>query len=376
MKITQIDVWTVVVPVFPEAVHSEEYGGYPEWARVPKQIIQIHTDEEITGIGETGRGRPTEAVLQSAEQLKGRDVMKMCLQNVFRTASLKPSPDSPSAWEMDSGPYPAGYEAFEMAVFDLIGKRTGRPVHALLGGACRDNVRADFWIGHQTPEHTGRSTKIAVERGFTGLKTKCRIQEPMAERLRAIWEVAGSDFKVTVDPNERFHTVEQTLELAEQLKELGNVEVFEDPIPKKGLRDDVLAQYRYMRDKLSFPLALHLGDAESVIKAIRADAVDYLNLGGSMVNFVKAAAIANAAGIPVWHGSGNDLGIMEMSYLHAASVAPNCVLASDFVGSWTRVDDLIVEGFTFADGFTPVPQTPGLGCELDLNALEKYRVNG
>ncbi|MCH8295585.1 hypothetical protein IH992_31260 [Candidatus Poribacteria bacterium] len=375
MKITQIDVWTVVVPVFPEAVHSEEYGGYPEWAGVPKQIIQIHTDEEITGSGETGRGKSTEAVIQSAEQLKGRDVMKMCLQNVFRTESLKPTPDASSTWEMDPGPYPAGYEAFEMAIFDLIGKRTGMPVHALLGGACRDRVRADFWIGHQTPEHTGRSTKIAVERGFTGLKTKCRIQEPMVERLRRIWEVAGSDFKVTVDPNERFHTVEQTLELAEQLKELDNVEVFEDPIPKKGLRDDVLAQYRYMREKLPFPLALHLGGTEHVLKAIKADCVDYLNLGGSMVNFVKAAAIANAAGIPVWHGSGNDLGIMEMSYLHAASVAPNCVLASDFVGSWTRVDDLIVEGFTFADGFTPVPQAPGLGCELDLNALEKYRVD-
>ena len=51
MKITEIDVWTVVVPVFPEAVHSEEYGGYPDWARVPKQIIRLHTDEGITGIG-------------------------------------------------------------------------------------------------------------------------------------------------------------------------------------------------------------------------------------------------------------------------------------------------------------------------------------
>ncbi len=375
MKITQIDVWTVVVPVFPEAVHSEEYGGYPDWARVPKQIIRMHTDEGITGIGETGRGQSTQVVAQAAEQLKGRDVMQMCLQNVFRSEPLKPNPESPEDWEIDPGPYPTGYEAFEMAVFDLIGKRLDVPVHALLGGACRDKVRADFWIGHQTPEHTGRSTKIAIERGFTGLKTKCRIQEPMAERIRAVWEVGGSDFKMTVDPNERFYTVEQTLELADQIKELENVEVFEDPIPKKGLRDDVLAQYRYMRGELPFPLALHLGGASDVIKAIRADAVDYLNLGGSMVNFVKAAAIAQAAGIPVWHGSGNDLGIMERSYLHAAAVAPNCVLASDFVGSWTRVDDLITEGFTFEKGYTPVPQSPGLGCELDLDALEKYRVD-
>ncbi|MBI1925638.1 hypothetical protein HYR99_15460 [Candidatus Poribacteria bacterium] len=374
MKITHIDVWTVVVPVFPEAVHSEEYGGYPEWAKVPKQIIQVHTDEGISGIGETGRGQSATAVIQAAEQLKGRDVMQMCLQNVFRTEPLKPTPEAPNEWEMNLGPYPAGYEAFEMAIFDLIGKRMGVPAHALLGGACREKVRADFWIGHQTPAHTARSTKIAIGRGFTGLKTKCTIQEPMVDRLRAIWEMGGSDFKVTVDPNERFYTVEQTLELASQLKAFDNVEVFEDPIPKKGLRDDVLAQYRYLKDKLPFPLALHLGDAASVLKAIRADAVDYLNLGGSMVNFVKCAAIAHAAGIPVWHGSGNDLGIMEVSYLHAASVAPNCVLASDFVGSWTRVDDLIVEGLTFEGGFTPVPQSPGLGCELDLDALEKYRV--
>jgi glucarate dehydratase len=376
MKITQIDVGTVVVPVFAEAVHSEEYGGYPDWARVPKQIIQVHTDEGITGIGETGRGQSTEAVIQAAAQLKGRDVLKMCLQNVFRTEPLKPTPEAPGEWDMATGPYPAGYEAFEMAIFDLIGKKLEVPAHVLLGGACRDKVKADFWIGHQTPEHTGRSTKIAIERGFTGLKTKCKIEEPMVERLQAVWEVGGSNFKVTVDPNERFHTVEQTLELAAQLEEFDNVEVFEDPIPKKGLRDDVLAQYRYMRGKLTFPLALHLGGGEAVIKAIRADAVDYLNLGGSMVDFAKSAAIANAAGIPVWHGSGNDLGIMERSYLHAASVAPNCVLASDFVGSWTRVDDLITEGFTFENGYTPVPQSPGLGCELDLDALEKYRVDG
>ena len=376
MIITQIDIWTVVVPVFPEAVHSEEYGGYPDWARVPKQIIRIHADEGLTGIGETGRGQSKEAVFQAAEQLKNRDVMKMCLQNIFRQESLKPTPEVPHQREIDLGPYPAGYEAFETAIFDLIGKRLEVPIHTLLGGACREQVRADFWIGHQTPEDTGRSTKIATERGFTGLKTKCRIQEPMVERLRAIWEVGGSDFKVTVDPNERFYTVEQTLELAEQLKELDNVEVFEDPIPKKGLRDDVLAQYRYMREVLPFPLALHLGSASDVIKAIRADAVDYLNLGGSMVNFVKTAAIAQAANIPVWHGSGNDLGILERSYLHAASIAPNCLLVSDFVGSWTQVDDLITEGFTFTNSYTPVLQTPGLGCELDLDVLEKYRVDG
>jgi muconate cycloisomerase len=84
------------------------------------------------------------------------------------------------------------------------------------------------------------------------------------------------------------------------------------------------------------------------------------------------ASTAAAAGMRCWHGSGNDLGIMETSHMHAVAAAPNCTMASDFVGSWTRADDLITEPLSFADGFTPTPMAPGLGCELDSAAIERY----
>ncbi|HCQ02172.1 MAG TPA: mandelate racemase, partial [Candidatus Latescibacteria bacterium] len=83
-------------------------------------------------------------------------------------------------------------------------------------------------------------------------------------------------------------------------------------------------------------------------------------------------AVAAAANLPCWHGSGNDLGIVDTSYVHAAAAAPNCTMASDFVGSWTREDDLIVEPIEFVDGYVPTPEKPGLGCELDYDALQKY----
>jgi L-alanine-DL-glutamate epimerase-like enolase superfamily enzyme len=47
-------------------------------------------------------------------------------------------------------------------------------------------------------------------------------------------------------------------------------------------------------------------------------------------------------------------------------------MASDFVGSWTREDDLIVEPIPFVDGFVPTPMKPGLGCEIDMDALARY----
>ena len=63
---------------------------------------------------------------------------------------------------------------------------------------------------------------------------------------------------------------------------------------------------------------------------------------------------------------------MEASFVHAASVAPNCTMASDFVGSWVREDDLIVEPMVFEEGSVPVSMAPGLGCELDMAAVERF----
>ena len=189
----------------------------------------------------------------------------------------------------------------------------------------------------------------------------------MIKRMRAILGVGGPDFKVTVDPNERFRTAEQTIELAAELELLGNVEVFEDPIPKSDVEG-----YRRIREEINLPLAQHLGAGPDVVKALREGLADCFNLGGSLFGFQRNAAIAAAAGMVCWHGSGNDLGIVDTAYIHAAAAAPNCEMASDFVGSWTREDDLIVEPILFEDGYVETPQKPGLGCELDLEALERY----
>ena len=60
--------------------------------------------------------------------------------------------------------------------------------------------------------------------------------------------------------------------------------------------------------------------------------------------------------------------------LHAAAAARSCALPSDLVGSWVREDDLIAHPILFEDGCATVPDEPGLGCELDLEAVERYVV--
>ncbi len=360
MKITSVEIWTVVVPTIPGRVHSPEVVPETGWDQVPKHLLCLRTDTELYGLGETDRGLPIEQVRAGARLLLGRDPEQLTLQHIYGG----PGDGSEEMPEVGRGP---AYMAFEMAVFDLVGRARRLPVHALLGGAVRPRVRADYWMGQQTPEHSKRSVERALKLGFKGVKIKCQIEDPMVARMKAILEVGGKEFKVTVDPNERFRTAEQTIALARELEPLGNVEVFEDPIPKTDLEG-----YARIHEAIHQPVALHLGDGASVLRALKAGVVDCFNLGGSLVGFQRHAAVAAAAGMRCWHGSGNDLGIVDTAYMHAAAAAPNCTLASDFVGSWTREDDLIREPIPFADGYVPTPMQPGLGVELDTAALARY----
>jgi muconate cycloisomerase len=317
MRITDTDIWTVVVPALPGAVHSAVYGA-AGWDQVPKQIVRVHTDEGLAGIGETGRGCPLEAVQAAARALQGRDPTRLSLQNIFADAAPSPQPEITRRWEGLPGCGGVAYEAFEAALFDILGQYRGVPVHMLLGGAFRDRVPVDYWMGQQTPEESAATARRGQERGFHGVKIKCTADEPkpIVARLQAIWDMCGPEFKVTVDPNTRFYRPAEAILLAKQFEQIGNVAVLEDPVAKWNLD-----WYRQIRAATTIPIALHLGNPRDIINAVKAEAVDSMNLVGSMAQFVKNAAIAEAAGIPCWHGSGCDLGILETAYLHAASVA-------------------------------------------------------
>ncbi len=366
MKITSVDIWTVVVPTIPGRVHSPEWVPETGWDQVPKHLLRLNTDTELHGIGETGRGVPLDQVQEGARLLLGSDPERLHLRDIYSLPCGRVLDGSERGVPAGVQLGPA-YPAFEMAVLDLVGRARQRPVHALLGGAVRSRVRADYWIGHQTPEDGRRSVERALRLGFHGVKIKCKLEEPMEERLRAMRDAGGVDFKVTVDPNERFHTAEQAIELAHRLVALGNVEVFEDPIPKSDVEG-----YVRIHEEVDAPIAMHLGSGAAMLKALEAGCVDCFNLGSGPVRMPDLAQISEAAGLPCWHGSGNDLGIMDTSYVHAAALAPACTMASDFVGSWTREDDLIVEPIEFVDGYVATPQRPGLGCDLDLRALPRY----
>jgi muconate cycloisomerase len=182
---------------------------------------------------------------------------------------------------------------------------------------------------------------------------------------------AAPAMQVTIDPNEKLinpHVARQVMARLERFA--ANLQVLESPVPQHNLD-----WYVALRHTTPFAIALHLGDRDQVVNAIKREAADALNLGGTMAQFVAMSRLAGAAGMPIWHGSGVDLGLLDASYIHAAACAETCTLGSDIVGQMIRQSNLLRTPLRFAGGQVELPQSPGLGVEVDEEQLQRYTVH-
>lgn len=350
MRVTHVDLWKVVVPIRPGVVNSPCYPDQvlDTFTEVPKYIIRLHTASGFTGIGETNRGVSEDQVLACAAAVRDLNLDKLPLFNL-------PLPRN------------GAYDAFETAILDALGRAREVPAYVLLGGKYHERVPVDFWMGLCTPEDTAARVKEAIDLGFHGVKFKCKLEQQPADRVRAIKEIAPH-WTITLDPNERFYRPSGAMELARQLRDYDGL-LFESPFPQRRLD-----WYQRMRDTIGVPLAMHLGTIEQLIPALEMGCADVYNLNGSPTEFVISTRAAHAAGCPVWHGSGNDIGIRDASFVHACAATPAELWPSDILGHWLREDDLLEEPLEIVDGHIAVSDQPGLGVELDVAACEKYRV--
>jgi muconate cycloisomerase len=355
LKATRVEYFLVHQHMRPGTVNGPEPEYQePRWDQVPKFLVRLHTDGGIAGMGEAPRGLPEEALVAGARALLGMDLLSLDLAQL---------------------PVAAGgtYKALEAAVFDAVGKAAGKRVVDLLGGAVRDRVEVDWWSGRRSPADLARWAQEGRRQGFRGMKIKCKLEDPMAERMEAVKE-AVPDMPVTVDPNTRFYRRDAAADLARRLGPIGNVAVFEDPIPKEDFEEYALLR-REMQGT-GIPLALHLGSVADARRAIEGGCIDVLNASPpGMVAFVEMVRLAHAAGIPCWHGSGNDCGPMDLTYIHACAAAPGCTLPSDIMGSRLHVEYFLKEPIRFEGSHALLPNGPGLGGELDMAAVERQLIS-
>ena len=350
LKITKIEIFQVVVLMQDDIINSPEFNpdALSEFPKGPKVIIKLHTDSGVVGVGETSRNRKKEGAQTNADALTGKNLLDLNL----------PRLDLPDR---------STQSAFEMACYDAVGKAFGWPVYQLLGGLAQDKVFVPYWCGRKNAVDARRVAERTLQGGFKALKMKGRPDDPIVEAVRAVAEVAP-DIKITVDFNRHYEKADECLAICQALDEIGTMRTIEDPV-------DDLAELAKLAEALETPITMTTTDPAKMVEAAKAAACDYINTGPrpSMRNFVINAEVAGATGMPVWHGSGHELGIKDAAFLHSCAAAANCTLPSDIL-SHQRVDDLIVEPIEIKDSYAIVPHTPGLGVELDEDAVGRYSV--
>ena len=262
--------------------------------------------------------------------------------------------------------------AVEMACWDIIGKQARMPLHKLWGGKYRERAPIVGYIQSGDPERAAAEAADYAARGFGTLKIKLGMGETLDIALvRAVREAAGAEMKIRGDANGAW-----TIGTAKrQLRKLEpfDLEYVEQPLPLEDL-----AGHALLRRSCSTPIALDesaytLQDVHAIIAAQAADVLvlDPHEAGG-LLPARKAAALCEAAGIPITLHSGAELGISLAAYAHFAASVPNLTLAIDCQSPNLRAD-IITEPFTFPGGMLTPPTTPGLGVTLDEAAVAAHK---
>lgn len=333
MKITRVDLYDVEIPPIPPVAKY-----FPKIYDIV--LCRIVTDEGIEGFGE--RQGTAAQCKEKAALLVGQDPLGL---DAF-----------------------AQSDPFACALLDIAGQAYGIPMYRFFGAKVRDRVPVSYWSCHMEPKETAAEAEVGAKLGFTNHKLKARSWD-IVETVRLIKDAAGPEYTVGVDPNTEFRLPHIAARLAEALEPFGTVANFEDPVLKNNLD-----WYRLLREKTHIPIALHLGAPSGVLAAMKAECVDYVNLGGPAQQVKKAAAVAEAADVPCWVQMGGlCLGVLAAYSVHLQATLPNATLHCDEL-PFMRVADVLSEGLVLEAGYFAVPEKPGLGVKVDMAVVEKYRV--
>ncbi len=371
MKITDIKATTVTVPLEAPLRHAN--GCH--WGRFVRTIVEVETDEGITGLGEMGGGgESAEAVFRAMKTyLVGRDparIEEMRFLIANPTASLYNNRTQVLA-------------ALEFACLDILGQKWGVPVSEILGGQLQEHVPFASYLFFRypnpkdgsgevrTPEQLVAQARDLKERyGFTSHKLKGGVfaHRYELECYRALASALEGD-RFRFDPNGVWST-EQAIWFGQAIEDIRN-DYLEDPVFG-------LSGMRRTREKVRMPLATNtvVVNFEQLAANILDTAVDVILLDttfwGGIRQCVKAAGVCETFQLGVAVHSSGELGIQLATMLHLGAVLPSLSFAAD--AHYHHLTDDIIEGgkFKYEDGAIRVPTTPGLGVKLNRDKLAEY----
>ncbi|MEM9671716.1 MAG: enolase C-terminal domain-like protein [Bacteroidota bacterium] len=369
-----------------------------------RTVLELVTKDNISGISEIPGNVQTNDALEEAKSIIiGQDpfqlnLLKQQLVDYFGQESADERGDAP--W--DQRKLVHIFSAVEVACLDIQGKVSGRPVVDLLGGKMRDRVpfaaylfykyegaggelgfgtdpNAEGWAKARqsqalSPEEIVAQAKaMCQEYGFQSIKLKGGALEPQqeVESMLALREAFGPQIPLRLDPN-AIWKIETAIEAGRNLE--GVLEYLEDPVRGQSAMAEV-------RKELNLPLATNMCTTsfEDIPSCITLGSEDIIlsdhHFWGGLRSSMELARICDTFGRRLSMHSNSHLGISLAAMVHLGAALPTPPYPLDTHYPW-QSDEVIVGGrISFEEGAVKVPDGPGLGVELDREALEKLHQN-
>jgi len=362
LSIVSIRHWLVHIPFSAPIVWASGTRSGPT-----RLVVEVTTDGGIRGYGETI------CLLDSIEPVLTKVVMPLAVGKGVDQAEHLVRHVLGAGYYHHKRAAVMALCAVEMAMWDALGKHAGLPLNRLWGGTYRSEIDFAAYLFINDPDRVADAARAFLERGYRSFKLKIGVDEQSDIALtRAVRRAIGASTPLRVDVNGAWTpgtARRQCAKLAE----------FDLAYVEQPLELDDLAGHADLRRNQSIPIALDesaytLADVGNIVRMGAADVIllDPHEAGG-LWQCVKAAAVAESVGIPVTLHSGGELGISQAAYLHLAASIPNMSISIDTEHDYLG-DDVIAPGFAIEGGRLAVPTGPGLGVEVDLAQLDRYRV--
>jgi galactonate dehydratase len=341
----------------------ETFFVKPRWV-----FLKVHTDEGFVGWGEPaveGWSRSVAAAVhEMGRYLIGQDPRRIehHWQAIYRGAFYRGGPVLTSA-----------LSGVEQAMWDVTGKWLGVPVHQLLGGAVRDRIRVYCHVGGGSLDAYAKSARAGVEKGFSAIKTglfeAVRFVESKAfvaraaERMAVLRQAVGDEVDIGVDFHGRVGPA-MAIELAEAIKPYHPMFIEEPCLP-----ENVDAMARVAR-ATTVPIATgerlftKWAFREVLEKGAAAILQPDLSHAGGIFEVRKIAAMAECyyAGVAPHCPLGP---VSLAACLQLAACTPNFVCQEQV----NLGEGYLKAPFVVKQGYVDVPTGPGLGIEVDEEAL-------
>jgi len=341
-------------------------------------LIRIYCEDGTVGIGEGGvHGwqRPTETMVNVFKPyLIGKDPSQIehHYQFLYRSSHFMGSVIQ------------GALSAVDIALWDIKGKRLGVPIYELMGGKTRDRVRCYMHVGGNSVDDLAASAIAAAKQGFTAVrfsafapgywmhKAHAEMEEDAVTRVGAVREAVGKEVDICVEIHREMNPAESTA-LGRRLEQF-HPYFYEDP-----MLPDSPAIMGVVQDHVNIPIAT--GERFTTIfeyqQLLEAKATSYVRpdlcLCGGLSGCKKVAAMAEAHHVKVIpHNPLSPISTAACVQLDAC--IPNFALQEYTGESEPPKSDLLKEPLELIDGYLTVPDGPGLGVELNEEALTNHPV--